>query len=461
MFSFNSAATGSVLLVLVSVAPAASAALLVDTGSAGTSSIGSTSLFNSAQNGSYQYLSGQFVLTEGALIDSLDGWMGPNSAGGEINLKLYANTNTNLPGATLYSKTFNPGFRGTAGWETFSGFNAALPAGTYWMSFEPAADGFSGTMPSGAPNPLPKTAFYGNGNSGWVSLGKTLGMRVDGRTSNVIMGSAARGTTRQDVPINGDPNGLAAQTGGNGVMTTNASVGDGAGRGVVGADGLEAGAFARGSHDAPGGPSIHFSVGTGHGVAWRPYVNDSNQPQTFKINGVLEGAANNDFGSLDCWVDARVSALDPEKLANAVGASGVDAGTYLLDRHTDAGNYQSFPAGMALQDKVLNDLFVADSSGNQPKNYNLSTGLFTLDPGESFIMLFDVFVQTTGQASGGGSGVVDFLNTLRPATDLFTDANGAAVTGITAGSIQTIDVPEPTSLLAAAASLGMLMRRRR
>ncbi len=56
--------------------------------------------------------------------------------------------------------------------------------------------------------------------------------------------------------------------------------------------------------------------------------------------------------------------------------------------------------------------------------------------------------------------VLDFLNTLRPAADLFTDATGAPVTGITAGSIQSIDVPEPTATIAAVASLGILLRRR-
>jgi hypothetical protein len=432
--------------------------VLVDTGGAGTASIGASSLFNTTTtNGSYQYLAGRINLPTGAVVDQLSGWMGPNSLGGSLDVRLYSD-NAGLPGKALYSRNYTPVFRSTAGWENFSNFNAPLPAGTYWMAFEPKPGGFQGTMPSGAPSPLTKYAFNSDGNNRWLDIGaKSLGMRVEGRNSIVTMGSAARGTTRADIPINGNPDGLSTQVGGNGNMNATASVGDGAGKGVVTETSLEAGAFARGYADAPGGASTHSAVGTGHGVAWRPYYNNTAQPISLKLNAVLEGNANNSFGSLNCWLDARVAALDTAALTAQIGGAGGDAATYLLDRHTTAGTYANFPAGTALADKKLNEFFGADSSGLQPKSFELSTGVFTLQPGESFTMLFDVFVQTTGASSGGGSGVLDFMNTLKSATNLFTDANGNAVAGIAAGSTQVI-VPEPgtTALLAFG---GLLVRR--
>jgi hypothetical protein len=434
-----------VLAVLVGLALAdtrSEAASLVDTGPGGTSSIGADSLFNDGTgSGSFQFLAGQFDLSNGAVVNQLEGWMGPFSFAGDIEVKLYSDI-AGLPGDVLYSKLYSVAFRNAAGWEPFSGFDAAVPAGTYWLSFEPTASGgFNGTMPAGAPSPLPKYVFSSDGNPGFLNLGHSLGMRVDGEDSEIIMGAAARASYREDVPINGDPNGLSAQDGGNGRMSVVISVGNGAGRGGMIPDGLEAGALARGFTDAPNPVAQHSGTGTGHGVSWRPFFNSASEDRTFRISGVLEGGANNSFGVLNCQVDVRISALDPEILAQSVQSSGGDAATYLLDKHTAAGHYAAFPAAAVYKDYTLYDQFNADDSGYQPRNRDLDTDLFTVGPGESFILVFDVYAQTTGASFGGGEGELDYINTLRPAANLFTDGDGQPVTDIVAGSSQS--VPEP------------------
>ncbi len=257
----------------------------------------------------------------------------------------------------------------------------------------------------------------------------------------LLAGTAARGTEKDDVPINGNPNGIAAQSGGNGVFQSQISGGSGTGRGVITGAGPQVGALASGFAEAQGINS-HSAEGTGRGIAWQSYVNATDQTKIFSINAVLEGTVSNSFGILEGRVDARISALDPEKLSSAIAAGGGDATNYFIGLHPDYGTYSSL-AGIALSDHVLNEPFSVSASQLYSPSYDLKTGVITLLPGESFVMLFDVYVDVTGQAGiGGGVGTADFLHTLSAANNLFTDADGNPVSGIVLAN-----VPEPSTFV--------------
>jgi hypothetical protein len=463
-FLSGAAIAAFIAIPVLSLAPSAAANLLVDTGPGSNSSTNSNSVFNNT-NGTFQYLAGQFTLTSGAIVDRADGWFGPFSSGAS-NARIYTDDN-GLPGTPIYSTTGTVPFSATtSAFSLFGGLKAALPAGTYWVSFEPPLSGLSGNMPGGAPTPLAKYAFFANSNNRWVSLSPTvamnqMGFRLDGRASDILAGSAAKGTYREDIPINGNPDGLSATSGGNGQLNTTAAVGNGVGHGAVVGNVLEAGALARGFADALI-TNAHSGLGTGHGIAWRPFTNATAQPVTFRMNAVLDGSANNGFGTLICHVDSLVAAFDAQTLATRIHDSGQDAGAYLLALHSAPGAYTGLGANGLLGDAVLNDQFNADASGAHPKNYSLQSNTFTLAPGRSFVMLFDVYVDATGQFGfGGGTGEVDFLHTLHAATNLFTDAAGNPVTGIVPGMADAIAVPEPASIALLAAAPLLLRRRSR
>jgi hypothetical protein len=73
------------------------------------------------------------------------------------------------------------------GWVTFDNFNVTLPAGTYWISLEPARSSasFVASAPHGATSPLADYAFMGNVSLGLWSrsfgaFGSDYGFRVSG-----------------------------------------------------------------------------------------------------------------------------------------------------------------------------------------------------------------------------------------------------------------------------------------
>ena len=89
-------------------------------------------------------------------------------------LKLCANSGSNLPGTVLASQNFPVTFGGfSAAWTSFivSGAGWSQSAGTYWICFECTTGTTSGSMPGNAPTPLRNTAFFTNGNPGYVLNG--------------------------------------------------------------------------------------------------------------------------------------------------------------------------------------------------------------------------------------------------------------------------------------------------
>ena len=78
----------------------ANSTLLIDTGPGVTSTIGSHGLFPAGPSPSYQFLGGQFTLSEAVELESVEGWMYNNT--GSIDVHIRAD-NSGLPGASLYS----------------------------------------------------------------------------------------------------------------------------------------------------------------------------------------------------------------------------------------------------------------------------------------------------------------------------------------------------------------------
>jgi hypothetical protein len=162
---------------------------LVDTGPggvAGVPGVTTWSLISLGETGctpqpgcldSFQFLGGKFVLANDAAIDSVAGWMNTDKAG-SIDIHIRAD-NAGLPGTDVYTQNYSLTVQGS-GWQVFHGFTTTIPAGTYWLTFEPSAGSqYDGGMQDGAPNPLPY-AFFANSNNRWVPFTTSMGMRVAG-----------------------------------------------------------------------------------------------------------------------------------------------------------------------------------------------------------------------------------------------------------------------------------------
>lgn len=177
------------LAAFLPVSRASVSSYLVDTGPggiAGAQGVISWSLISLGETGcspqpgclsTFQFLGGQFVLANDAAIDSVAGWMVNNTAG-PIDIHIRAD-NAGVPGTDVYTKSYSVGVQAT-GWQVFHAFTTSLPAGTYWLTFEPTANGgYDGSMQTGAANPL-LYAFFANSNNRWVPFSTSIGMRVAG-----------------------------------------------------------------------------------------------------------------------------------------------------------------------------------------------------------------------------------------------------------------------------------------
>ena len=79
-----------------------------------------------------------------------------------------------IPGPAIWTQTYTLGSIAcsTGQWVPFPNYNAILPPGTYWLSFEPVVgSGLAYVFPTGAPSPLADYAQYNSLNTGvtWVS----------------------------------------------------------------------------------------------------------------------------------------------------------------------------------------------------------------------------------------------------------------------------------------------------
>ena len=172
---------------------------LIDTGPGGTSSIGSSALFSAGSTtcspqpacaAHFQFLGGKFTLGRGANVESVEGWMSVGIAGSvdvHIRIDSVPPAGANIPGHSLHTATYAVGTQ-AYNWKVFSNFTVSLPAGTYWLTFEPVANtAFNGGMTGTAASPLADYAFFADGNNRWVTFSTfsqqpAFGMRVYGGT---------------------------------------------------------------------------------------------------------------------------------------------------------------------------------------------------------------------------------------------------------------------------------------
>jgi len=406
------------LLGLLFLVPVAEAALLVDTGSGGTSNIGWPSLFDGG--GHFQHLGGRFTLNAPATLSSVEGWMGPGSGG---SLAVVIRADGAVPGSAIYSKNYTLEGRFFAGWDVFSSYAPTLPAGTYWLCFEPLPGGGLGRgMPGGAPAPLPSYAYLGDGNPGWLQLlpNPGLGMRVSGGPVIVApLGSAERtifdAQDGESDHLEGGDDRLEAYYG---YISLN-GYGWAFGRGAIFANGITAGAEAVNNQ----------SQAASRAVAWRTFQNTTGGTLTFRVNATLHGQFSSGPSSMKAT--GAVHALDSVLFASTIAASGMPSEEFLL-----GGNALNGLTGA--QDRLnLSLLFPPAArlgSDVEQVNYTpsqvsiaLQTGLISVAPNATFTLLYDVSALSTGNGPAG----TQFADTLVPAAVPFTDAGGSPVTGLT------------------------------
>lgn len=435
----------------VSGTPAVGPTLLVDTGAGlgGSNVIGSNSLFNSAPN--FEYNAGQFTLSQASTIQSIQGWMQVITPG-SLNVKIYAGNSTGyghvIPGTAVYSQTYTPLATGVEGWVSFplTAPYLTLPAGTYWVSFEPAAGAFFAEMTGGVPSPLANYAFLVNGNLNWVNSPLNLGFEVFGtQLPAASMGTAAR--TILTGSAFGIPDAPADFTsGGDGQANTVIPdfvipSGWSYARAAVIPNGLLAGAYSAtsGPCNSSGGSC---GIAGGRGVAYRTWTNTTNQPLTFRINTQFGGGFSFSGGT----ASAGVYVFDATAFANTV-PGGTATAQFLLNGSTlsalaGASSLASlFPSSGILLNSFQSYSSQADGL-NQTSTFPLTSEFITVAVGQSVTVMFDV----TAYAPDFGSA--NFASTLEPSTTLplFTDQSGNAVTGLVAVGPSTAAPVTPGAL---------------
>jgi hypothetical protein len=135
------------------------ATTIVDTGPTPSSFSSAVGLSNDGTN--IYYLAAQFTTSAAHTITDIQGYMNNDTSfkvTGVISENIFDDyIGKYRPGDHIFSASFDVG--STANWYGLSGLDWALPAGTYWIVFEPLL-GFSGSMPVPFPNPLAREAFY-------------------------------------------------------------------------------------------------------------------------------------------------------------------------------------------------------------------------------------------------------------------------------------------------------------
>jgi hypothetical protein len=457
---------GLVVVACLPVAAAAQATYLVNTGAGSTSSIGAPALFASGSTtcspqpgcaDDFQFLAFQFTLTQAATLEAIELWVVGGNSGGAMDVKIRENTAAGLPAATapplrspgsIFSKRYGglPSFAG-ARWVAFGSYDAVLAAGTYWITFEPVhGTNLNYSMGGNAPSPLPKYAFYAEGNPGYVALtpatnsNHRLGLRLTGTTfpgagfgtatRTILKGSTFGGAYDYDFIRAGTRDFTPIGTGGPALTSSYIFVTPGGyvhGRGSLTQNGLTAGAYAVTDGGCLPASLCSASVtGAGRGVAYRTFVNLSDAPRTFRVNAILDGrlsrAGKHAFAGVYVFDSAPFNAL--------VGTGGSIAAELLLQRDDLAklaGGANLSLATLFPPDALLTsaEQFV-DAPFDSLIEVPLTTAPVTIAPGASVTVLFDVAVY----APGGGA--VNFAETLRPAPHLITDDSGLPVHEIVA-----------------------------
>lgn len=438
---------------------------LVDTGPA-TATTGGLGLFASGSTPncspqpsctqSYQWLAAQFTLTEAATIDAIEVWL-QSVRGGSIRVNIRTDVN-GLPGTdsprllrvgSLFSNTYQVASQGPAGWVAFGGYGAVLPAGTYWITLEPVANGgFDAAVRGGTAAPLAKYAVWHNFVERWGPLSGSaptqFGIRIRGAAfPGVAFGTATR--YLQDGEVFDCCRYLKDRiVGGEGRPLTRSGiiVAPGGGTTIGKAKLPEATANTPPSLEAGAYSNTSSAVGGARGVAYRTFRNVSTVPKTVRVNAVLDGDSSGFGGN----ASAGVYALSPQGFAAAVNASGLGAAEFLVGRDDlsflrSRGNALTlatlFPSNVVLTSRFVH---LPTVQGGAIVPIQLSTDLITVQPDQAVTLMFDVAVYSRGE------GRVDFLHTLKPAANLFTDANGNPVPEVVAVGTSAAEAAPATAI---------------
>ena len=160
----------------------AQAAYIVDTGEG--SQPPAYSLYDDDAGG-FQSLGATFNAAAAYTISSVEGWISALN-NGNLTVELIAGDSPS--GSVLFSATFaaTPSSLGESFWQGATGLNWSIAAGDYTLAFYAPA-GFTGSMLSGAPNPL-ATEWFRNDSTGgaWTQFdGLDVGIRIDASPSSV------------------------------------------------------------------------------------------------------------------------------------------------------------------------------------------------------------------------------------------------------------------------------------
>ncbi len=105
-----------------------------------------------------QWLAAEFITNQSYNITEVSGWIG-TVIEGDVTFSLYTDGG-NLPGSILYSSTKSLTLSDPQ-WETISGLNWDIDAGSYWIAFTTIDEIYRGIMPGQAPNQLGNEAHTG------------------------------------------------------------------------------------------------------------------------------------------------------------------------------------------------------------------------------------------------------------------------------------------------------------
>jgi len=137
-----------------------------------------------------QWLAGEFLLSEGYTITSVEGFMWGSTDGTPTLTAVIYGDNYGVPGTQLYSGKFSTGYDsgGDGDWYGVSNQSWFLSSGVYWAAFEVRlGDTYDGACPWTATNPLPNEAFASTPNFNWNAIyGLNLGIRISGEPNNPV-----------------------------------------------------------------------------------------------------------------------------------------------------------------------------------------------------------------------------------------------------------------------------------
>jgi hypothetical protein len=203
-----------------------------------------------------------------------------------------------------------------------------------------------------------------------------------------------------------------------------------------------------------------ISSGAARGLAFRNFKNITASPITVKVNAVLNGRFTpSPFGLPNgpLLVGGAIHVYQAGPFASALQASHKTAAQYMLGQY-DLNLANSPSNAISNLDSLFPGALIAEGTNyltNGPYNTGISnpfsTTTFTVQPQQTITIVFDVTtvsddVVLADGTTGGGD--VYFLDTLEPAQNPFTDANGNPVTGLAA-----VDAPPASSLPATPGAL--------